>query len=47
MCAKCRELDQRIEHCYLFVRRGFDALTMERIQNLIAELEQQKKSLHE
>jgi hypothetical protein len=47
MCEKCRELDQKIEHCNQFIRRGFDSLTMERIQNLIAGLEQQKKTLHE
>jgi hypothetical protein len=47
MCEKCRELDQKIEHCNRFIRQGFDALTMERLQNLIAELEQQKKTLHD
>ena len=47
MCEKCRALDQKIEHFNRFVRRGFDDLTMERIQKLIAELEQQKKTLHE
>jgi hypothetical protein len=47
MCEKCRDLDQKIERCNRYVRGGFDAMTMERLQALIAELEQQKKSLHE
>jgi hypothetical protein len=46
MCEKCTELDEKIEHYRRFASYPFDPLTTERIKDLIAELEQQKKALH-
>jgi hypothetical protein len=46
MCEKCAELDKRIERC----RRGIisinDQLTIDRLKDMIAELEAQKVALH-
>jgi hypothetical protein len=46
MCEKCDEMDKRIEHYRLLAVRVLDAQTLDGIQKLIAELEDQKAKLH-
>jgi hypothetical protein len=43
MCDKCKQLDKKIQSYRKFLTHGFDRLTVERIDGLIAELEQRKK----
>jgi hypothetical protein len=46
MCDKCKEFDEKIAHYRRFATYPFDALTVERISGLIANLEKQKQALH-
>ena len=46
MCNQCDKLKEKISHCRLFLHRGFDALTEERIRALIVDLERQKERMH-
>jgi len=46
MCDKCQQLEKKIQHCRKFVAQGFDKLTVERINELIAELEQRRQQIH-
>jgi hypothetical protein len=46
MCDQCDKLEEKISHYRLFLTRGFDPLTEERIRALIANLEQQKERMH-
>jgi hypothetical protein len=46
MCAKCVEIDQKIEH-YRWLANGInDHLTIDRFGELIAEMREQKTALH-
>jgi hypothetical protein len=47
MCEKCRQLEQKIEHCRKFVMQGFNKLTADRINELIRDLQRQKAQMHE
>ena len=47
MCEKCQELDQKITHYRRFTKEPFDALTLERIKDLVSALEQQRGAMHE
>lgn len=44
MCDKCAELETQIEHFRQFVTAGLDGLTIERIQELIQEMEKRIES---
>lgn len=46
MCDECNDLDRRILHYRTFLKQRFDVLTEERIQELIADLEQEKTAKH-
>jgi hypothetical protein len=46
MCEECINLENKIQRYRKFVAQGLDALTVERINGLIKELEQRKASLH-
>jgi flagellar hook-associated protein FlgK len=45
MCEQCKELDAKIRRYRSFIARGLDALTVERINGLIQELQQRKEAL--
>jgi hypothetical protein len=45
MCEQCKELDAKIHRYRGFVAHGLDALTIERINGLIQELQQRKETL--
>jgi hypothetical protein len=47
MCDKCQQLDTRIHRHRKFVAQGLDALTVERINELIQELQQRKEAMHQ
>ena len=46
MCDKCTELDKRIEHYSRMLLSIGDQITVERIKELIADLQAQKAALH-
>jgi hypothetical protein len=46
MCEKCREIDDKIAHYRLIATGITDQLTIDRIEQLIAEMEAMKLSLH-
>lgn len=46
MCEKCVELDKKIEHYQRVILAIGDQLTVERIEELIGELQAQKTALH-
>jgi hypothetical protein len=46
MCAKCAEIDRRIQHLKELASRLLDAPALDGIAALIAELEAQKRALH-
>jgi hypothetical protein len=46
MCAKCVEIDKRIEHFKKLHERLLEAQTLRSIEILIEELEAKKVSLH-
>jgi hypothetical protein len=46
MCEKCKQLDEKIERYRRFSKAVTDALTLERIEKLIAELGAEKAGLH-
>jgi hypothetical protein len=46
MCDKCDEIDKTIERYRQIKRSILDQITVERAQELIAELEAQKAALH-
>jgi hypothetical protein len=46
MCEKCDEIDKTIERYRQIKRSILDQITVERAQELIAELEAQKAALH-
>jgi hypothetical protein len=46
MCDKCAELDKRIEHYRKMTLAVSDQLTVERIKELIEDLQAQKVVLH-
>jgi len=43
MCGKCDEIEKKIDHCRRISTLINDQLTIDRIKNLIADLETQKK----
>ena len=43
---KCNELDRKMEHYRSIASRVTDQLTLDRIKELIAELESEKAALH-
>jgi hypothetical protein len=47
MCEECDRLEVTIQHYRKFVAQGFDPLTVERINELIAELEHRKDKMHQ
>jgi hypothetical protein len=46
MCDKCIELDKKIEHYERLASGMVDALTLERIRELVREMTEQKAALH-
>jgi hypothetical protein len=46
MCDKCEQLETDIRPYRKFLAHGLDALTVERINGLIHELENRKEALH-
>jgi hypothetical protein len=46
MCDQCQQLETRIQGYRGFVKAGFDALTIERIKELIEELQRRKEAMH-
>jgi hypothetical protein len=46
MCDQCGKLQAKISHYRVFLTKGFDPLTQERIMALIADLERQKRTMH-
>jgi hypothetical protein len=46
MCEKCVDLDKRIEHYQRMTLAISDQLTVERIKELIGELQAEKTGLH-
>jgi hypothetical protein len=46
MCAKCDELDKKIEHYRKISSAIGDQITVERINAMIADLQTQKAALH-
>jgi hypothetical protein len=46
MCDKCQQLETKIQRYRKFVVQGFDKLTIDRINSLIQQLEQEKQALH-
>jgi hypothetical protein len=46
MCEKCEQLQIRIDRCRRIVAQGLDPLTVERINELIQELQQRRKAMH-
>jgi hypothetical protein len=46
MCDKCIELDDKMEHYRGIASRITDQLTLDRIEEAIAELENEKAALH-
>jgi hypothetical protein len=45
MCEKCRHLENEIQRYRRLVVMGLDALTVERINSLIQELQQRKETM--
>jgi hypothetical protein len=45
MCEKCKQFDIKIQRYLGFIAQGLDGLTVERINGLILELQQQKEAL--
>jgi hypothetical protein len=46
MCDKCQQLESKIQRYGKFVTQGLDRLTIERINGLIQQLEQEKQAMH-
>jgi len=46
MCDQCDKLQEKISHYRVFLTKGFDPLTQERIEALIADLQRQKETMH-
>jgi hypothetical protein len=46
MCDKCQQLEAKIHRYRKFVAQGLDPLTVERINELIQELQQRKETMH-
>ncbi len=46
MCEQCEQLETAIRRYRKFVAQGLDPLTIERINELIRELEQRRQILH-
>jgi hypothetical protein len=46
MCEQCENLQRQIDRYNRFLRQRFDALTEERWQAALAELEKRKAELH-
>ena len=46
MCEECVTLEKKIAHYRQFLKQRFDALTQERIEEAVKELESQKAALH-
>ena len=46
MCDKCQQLETDIKRYRKFVAQGLDPLTVERINELIQELQQRKGAMH-
>jgi hypothetical protein len=46
MCEKCREIDARVEHYRQLAAHLTDRQTLDAIQRIINELEQEKVALH-
>jgi hypothetical protein len=46
MCDKCQQLESKIQRYGKFVTQGLDPLTIERINRLIQQLEQEKQAMH-
>jgi hypothetical protein len=46
MCDQCQQLDARIQRYRSFLAQGLDALTVQRIDGLIQELDKRKEAMH-
>jgi hypothetical protein len=47
MCEECEKLRGKITHYRQFLKQRFDPLTEERMKQVIADLEQRKKAMHQ
>jgi hypothetical protein len=46
MCERCEQLEAKIQRYRSFIAQGLDDLTVERIKELIKELERRKEAMH-
>jgi len=46
MCDKCAELDKKIEHYQEMLLAIADQITVERLKEMIGDLQEQKAALH-
>ena len=46
MCNECVQLDKVISQHLRMLRQGFDPLTIDRINEAVADMERQKETLH-
>jgi hypothetical protein len=46
MCDKCQQLENTIRHYRQLISQCFDRITVERVNELIRELQQRKEAMH-
>jgi hypothetical protein len=46
MCQECDDLQRQITRYRALLSSGFDILTVERVKELVADLERRKEALH-
>jgi hypothetical protein len=47
MCKKCKELDEKIAHFRQFTFAALDPLTIDRIKDLVADLQRERDTMHQ
>jgi hypothetical protein len=46
MCHECDDIDRQISHYRTFLKQSFDVLTLERIKELVADLQRDRDAKH-
>jgi hypothetical protein len=46
MCQECDDLERQISHYRSFLKQSFDVFTLERIRELVVDLEREKHAKH-
>jgi hypothetical protein len=46
MCEQCQQIDEKIRRARKLATGGFDSLTVERITQMIRDLERSKDAIH-